>query len=420
MSIFTDIEDFNSLDNNKKLSYMKALKKSLPISIINTYFAEIVDSKTTSDSNWFGVKEISAKELDTAHYLFGKNHYKDSNDLYIFKNMVITLALLEQAIIKIKEVLDVEIEVALVGGSLRDLILNQRDLIKDLDIVVSIGEIKGLTHPLLEEEDFNIKVLSLEDLEKTENLKDVKELKENKFIHSDVLEKNSNKITSLLKINNFFYNIEIQTSFSDQFIYYILKELIGKEFKIKKEYPPRVLPEEMNNSELLRCSYYNTMLSGVIKLNCEKAFSYPVDILLTRHGVDNYLKTFDFEICKIFLLFTEENREVLESVLINFTQDKLENLFDMIEVKAGFIKDVSNKTLTFNAEGFDLKAIEHALHSHYPRLKEKYPEYTLTVGNVENINIDALNYLEKFSLVEKLDKITKEKPVEIKKTIKKI
>lgn len=176
----------------------------------------------------------------------------------------------------------------------------------------------------------------------------------------------------------------------------------------------------MNNSELLRCSYYNTMLSGVIKLNCEKAFSYPVDILLTRHGVDNYLKTFDFEICKIFLLFTEENREVLESVLINFTQDKLENLFDMIEVKAGFIKDVSNKTLTFNAEGFDLKAIEHALHSHYPRLKEKYPEYTLTVGNVENINIDALNYLEKFSLVEKLDKITKEKPVEIKKTIKKI
>lgn len=239
MSIFTDIEDFNSLDNNKKLSYMKALKKSLPISIINTYFAEIVDSKTTSDSNWFGIKEISAKELDTAHYLFGKNHYKDSNDLYIFKNMVITLALLEQAIIKIKEVLDVEIEVALVGGSLRDLILNQRDLIKDLDIVVSIGEIKGLTHPLLEEEDFNIKVLSLEDLEKTENLKDVKELKENKFIHSDVLEKNSNKITSLLKINNFFYNIEIQTSFSDQFIYYILKELIGKEFKIKKEYGTR-------------------------------------------------------------------------------------------------------------------------------------------------------------------------------------
>lgn len=420
MSIFTDIKDFNSLDDNIKLSYMAVLKKYLPISIINTYFAEVTDDKNFSNSSWFSFRDVSAKELDTAYQLFGISTYKESKDLYVFKNMVVTLALIEQSIIKIKEVLDVDLEIALVGGSLRDLILNQHDLIKDLDVVVSIGEIKGFSHPSLEEADFNIKELSLEDLERTENIRDIKALKETKFISSDVLERASNQITSLLKISDFFYDIEKQTTFNDQFIFFLIKELINKDFKIKKEYPPRMMPSEAEKSELLRCSYHNTMLSGVIKLNCEKAFNYPVDILLTRHGVDNYLKTFDFEICKIFLLFTKENRSDLESILINFTLDKLENLFNMIEVKAGFIKDISNKTLTFNAEGFDLEAIEHALLSHYPRLKEKYSDYILAIGNVENINEDALNYLEKFSLVEKLEKTTKEKSVEIKKTIKKI
>lgn len=64
---------------------------------------------------------------------------------------------------------------------------------------------------------------------------------------------------------------------------------------------------------------------------------------------------FDFGICKVYC----------DGTKITFTEE--------------FMADVLNKTLTFSDHEFSKSNFNHAMHVHYVKLKEKYPDYTLVV-----------------------------------------
>lgn len=66
-------------------------------------------------------------------------------------------------------------------------------------------------------------------------------------------------------------------------------------------------------------------------------------------------RRFDFGICKVYC----------DGTKIRFTE--------------AFMADVRNKTLTFSEHEFSKSNFSHAMHVHYTKLKEKYPDHTLVI-----------------------------------------
>lgn len=250
---------------------------------------------------------------------------------------------------------------SLVGGALRDLISENYELIKDLDIVLSINNIQDYSKKQT--------VSTLTHIEENPQLKDIIETCKKKYENWEI------------------WNI-------DKKIATLVEVTLTKKLKVKQTFIPLDLPKDMEENGIFRSNYHNIFLRGVIKLEDEK-LRYPADILICNSTAEDYVNTFDFNICKVMLSITSEQFKEMSLV---FNWDSLEKLKNEIIPSNDFWIDLAYKRLTLNPVGFDMNALERAIVEHLPRIQSKYPEHTLVLtqyNNSEALNEDVKEYLRK-------------------------
>jgi hypothetical protein len=291
-------------------------------------------------------------------------------DTRCFLKILQTVKHIANSLEPLKEI-GLSFEIALAGGSLRDFLTAQEEKIKDLDILVSLNKAPGFEYTLAGESNH---------------------IFDSMFPNPEVL-------TQALNLKSFSYDTFKNTTHADQFYYFLITELLAKSWKITRAYAPRPFSQQAREAfakQCVRSDYHNQFLRGVVKISDEK-LSYPVDVLLCNTTSADYVSSFDFEICKAFMVF--DSLSEIESLLLKVTEQNVESniIVHKIMFSQGFLSDIEHKRLTLNAEFFDMDAVEHALMGHYPRIQEKFIEYCFYFNPEQNLmDKKVRDYIEEF------------------------
>lgn len=302
--------------------------------------------------NYFG------KEL-TEEILTFKNEY--------FQSVLNQIEMINSLISPVFKELDIDYELHLTGGALRDHILNKTTQVKDLDILIEFSDklyieyMKG-KNSVEKKENQKIKIerffIEKETIIKKYNLIIHKEQSREKILH-EIVYQIVNKIKDS-EVKNFLLWDENKSKFDNS-----IKEA------------PLIDSTKINEITPDDSIIYDGLFS-VIKVKV-KNFKYPMDLLLNSCRY-SYLNNFDFNICKC--LYTVKRLEINKKV-------------DRLYLYDGFIKDVVDETLSLNSSIFnDEKQIDRCLKDHYIRLKNKYAEYKINILE-SAISEDLMNYIKK-------------------------
>lgn len=285
------------------------------------------------------------------------------------------------ASVNTREYFGVDFSMSVVGGALRDIYLKSPEKVKDIDLAVTVFP-NGRWFTVGDQG----QVVGSEYFES----------------EKDVLQNN------LIKAGfaPFVFNPENGTTQDKQFYFHILEQLIAHTFTVEKKYPKLAKNDHGN-------PYINLSVNGIIKVKDNK-LNYPMDLMLMESDLDTYVFNFDFEICKIWMHFDTNSIKFLKEAELDNEYNSYQLLNDlsdenikhmMSKVKTGyeFLECINEKKLELHAVGRSVKQLEKILMDHYPRLKEKYPQYTLKIADYsKEKNEDVKTYLDKFKDYDEL------------------
>lgn len=362
----------NLLPQISKIFFHKGVSKTTEVkskSILN------IDKKYTvfneEDEIYLGYK-FNPNEKERLLLFFSKSLIEEklTNKNPVFNKILNQIEEIDSIIRPILNKLDIDFSLHLSGGALRDLILNQDDKIKDLDLLIEF-------HDKFNKENISGKNSSEKNEREKELLKeffqekgeDLKELNIDIFLGQS-REKILHEII-FQSISKNMKNTEVK-HFFDQEKTEERKEKIEQKKKDQKSLS--------DHDDMI----YNGLFS-VIKVKKNNSDDYPIDLLLNGNRY-SYLNCFDFNICKSLFTIKKPNNEM---------NNKIENDLYLYD---GFIKDVIYKTLTLNASIFSKNEyIDRCLNDHYLRLKNKYPDYKFEI-NTENAEAEKIEYIKKAEL----------------------
>lgn len=307
--------------------------------------------------------------------------------------------------------LGVSFDLWLVGGSVRDLLLGNGNLIKDLDIMLTFQQPVTPKFPgkkaFLKKSKLDFTIPQLQNIVFPTG-------STTPFEHWDFLDA-KNKARDY-KIQQKKQRVKQAALFD------MITCCLGQNINLTEVYKPSV--DEAKQEELSE-KYVDNRITGVIKLHKE-SWSWPVDILVSVYSVDTFLTAFDFGICKVGM-------ELLRGADVREQRDILphtpENLMKRVRVTRHFLEDVTNKQISMLvSEVMTMRQLQHSCENHLERLEKKYP-WKLKVdiepseflpGPPQAKKTDVRQeYLESFFLKRKLDRNLDKKEIE-KKTVKKI
>lgn len=283
----------------------------------------------------------------------------------------------------------VSIDTAVVGGAVRDMILDKP--IKDIDIVLSFNFLhnskmddynsKAGYQSYKNDYDYDIKRDSfIADalLDKEKKIFTIFGKEDFKFLHEELLKENTNifNLTSLL-------------------IQHILNQ--DSSYAITRVF------QQQNNSDqkekliaLKEHAYNNIGLVGVISLSDKKS-KYPIELLLTADSISSFVQSFDFGFCKTYMLNNNNNPEIVRTDEFN--------------------QDINNKTITYTpCMDVTENQVRKSLLTRYLRLQEKFSEYNLCL-ETKNISNSPLletikTYVKSIVTYKKLNRDSNEIPVQ--------
>lgn len=362
----------NLLPQISKIFFHKGVSKTTEVkskSILN------IDKKYTvfneEDEIYLGYK-FNPNEKERLLLFFSKSLIEEklTNKNPVFNKILNQIEEIDSIIRPILNKLDIDFSLHLSGGALRDLILNQDDKIKDLDLLIEF-------HDKFNKENISGKNSSEKNEREKELLKEFFQEKgeDLKELNIDIfLGQNREKILHEIifqSISKNMKNTEVK-HFFDQEKTEERKEKIEQKKKDQKSLS--------DHDDMI----YNGLFS-VIKVKKNNSDDYPIDLLLNGNRY-SYLNCFDFNICKSLFTIKKPNNEM---------NNKIENDLYLYD---GFIKDVIYKTLTLNASIFSKNEyIDRCLNDHYLRLKNKYPDYKFEI-NTENAEAEKIEYIKKAEL----------------------
>jgi hypothetical protein len=383
-----DWKEFDNQPGFEKNQILTSLKSYVPPGLLKSYFMDLPqwNEKTQCcEITPHLLRDFSASTLDYLGNQFLQYNYLNSENRAIFRNIMRDISQIHYALKPLAHFLGFRYDMGIAGGCLRDLV-NQRP-IKDIDLIISLHYVPG----------FNI-FSDIMNEDKTRKTPD--QIFREAYPHPEhqVLE---------LNLPAFVYNETKKTSYAEQFFFHVFLQTLKKHFHISKEYEPRAvsnsLKERLQTTDLFKSQYKNAFLRGVIKIE-DEALHFPLDILLANSTVSQYVHSFDFEICKIWLDCSQGN--MLDDLIMYCHDEKLARIYQNIQVCPSFIEDSKNKTLTLDPTSFDLNSAEVSLMKHYPRLKAKFSDYELKIIHYDHFNRvseEAHRYIKAFFLHEKLN-----------------
>jgi hypothetical protein len=257
----------------------------------------------------------------------------------------------------------IHFSLSLAGGAVRDLLLNEHNHIKDLDIILSIDINQPLYYKLMYQE-LEFDVFNFPWFAKQRS----QQLQSEPFL--------SNYMTKQKKI------------------YELIKFIINKKHTFEQCYSPH---NHDINHELQKSEYISRNLNGVLKINTS-TLHYPIDILLTHVKSTNFINAFDFNICKTSINLIYAEKTIKHK--FHFPQNEKEFLQQYIP-DYDFLEDVKNKHITMDTTKRSVKDIEISINDHLPRLETKFPGYTVQLLLNEETQDNSTTTLEESTISKK-------------------
>ena len=226
-----------------------------------------------------------------------------------------------------------KLDVSIVGGALREMILEKNE-VSDIDLLVSLDSKLNMFSQYKERREYisSYEMTSLNNYlnyEKNQLLKIANQLKENGY---DV-----------------------------------------------KEYVFLDTSNEDDNEVNIKQAVYETdkRLYGVLKIK-HKSLNYDVDLLFTL-GAHNFVQErFDFNICKI------ESFLVTDSKINNYQKGNW--ITNNIIKSNKFLTDIKNKEITYLEHDAPSESVRKSFEVHFPKIKKKYPDYKLRIEFYHEFN----------------------------------
>ena len=226
-----------------------------------------------------------------------------------------------------------KLDVSIVGGALREMILEKNE-VSDIDLLVSLDSKLNMFSQYKERREYisSYEMTSLNNYlnyEKNQLLKIANQLKENGY---DV-----------------------------------------------KEYVFLDTSNEDDNEVNIKQAVYETdkRLYGVLKIK-HKSLNYDVDLLFTL-GAHNFVQErFDFNICKI------ESFLVTGSKINNYQKGNW--ITNNIIKSNKFLTDIKNKEITYLEHDAPIESVRKSFEVHFPKIKKKYSDYKLKIEFYHEFN----------------------------------
>lgn len=300
------------------------------------------------------------------HQLINLKNFMHQDKAPILKKLWEDAKLINDALEPIKK-MGLNYTLDLTGGSVRDFILGKHHEIKDLDFMVSLtfGNLCFAKNGKININDY----FSKEEL--------------------DVVNWGNRDDVEKQKIN-------------------LLRLCMNRTKQVEKHYffeDDRFLPVAENSYGNIQNT--KDRLVGVVKLS-GKDSHYPMDLLLTDYNKVQFIKEFDFDICKASFALVNKFYEK------DFPKD-YSHLISRFSAEIDFFADVYNKKFTYNCENKAKSQINRSLGDHLARLKNKYPDYELNLTGKNAYNYDhAKTHVWAQKLTEELNQ-NKENEKKIKK-----
>ncbi len=394
----------NILSNNQEnIEYLKSLGLNSSILLVATNNIDRDDFEPKVDD-----QKLGSSSIDSLISVYEGFKVKSP---YIEK-ILKTVKTVNDFLSAYEEVLPIKIETKLVGGALRDLIINP-DNIKDLDILVNVRFSNEFYYK------FHDFFSSLDDMD-TSNL--YKELTQHKYTESELKKKVYALSQTLLNekccdeefvkkmAENFTKSKDI-----DDIPCKLLTEFLSSKLKADNIFAKSMWPlsnirnQSIKDDDLLSSdNYMFDKIISVIKLSNSQD-EYPVDLLFSSYHVKNFIDSFDFEICKIHANVTNISQP--EDLIKNIVFDKR------------FWNDYKNKSFTVYVDKFSDEQMQRTMEKHFVSLKSKYIDYKLNVsfGNVKSLGNDQEitlnNYLKQEKAIELELQLTQPDPIKRKMKI---
>lgn len=258
--------------------------------------------------------------------------------------------IIEKELAPLKELFHFDLNI--VGGSLRDVILNSTDKINDYDFTISCNF--DLIKPLDDvAKDMGLSLNSLKDELNTITKARIDFAEKQCESQGFDLDRSSKQYLISTTKQNFYFS-----------------QIIHKLMENTKNY-------QYFSSKNVQDEYMNAHITSIHQffgINNKK-----VDLIVTENSGISFLSTFDFEICKVYANLRNVKTK--------------EQLLNKIVPLGSMLRDIEDKTFSFNGIKFPQENLQYFFNKHLLKLKEKYPDYSVnTFCSKKN---DTLSNIEK-------------------------
>jgi hypothetical protein len=281
----------------------------------------------------------------------------------------------------------VDVKFGVVGGAVRDLYLDRP--IKDIDIVVSLDFKKDLEVKYPERRSYRGSDYDEDD-----------ELLREQSAEADALEKRNTLILESMgkPVFEFMHDFLLKKDkppTAIQAMVYLIRKIIesNQDYGIVKVYDKNNSDMPLKDVKLRENAYEEIGLCAVIAIK-DKHTDYPIELLFTPDDAPSFLKCFDFNLCKAYMVNNDEQAKIV--------------------LCPEFEQDVQNKTITYTPnKDLTEEKMNKSIFVRYERLQQKYPEYTL-VADISAVGSPDLkkmveNTIKTVSFYHQLNTNTKQK-----------
>lgn len=256
---------------------------------------------------------------------------------------------------KLKPLEPINYHLSLVGGSLRDLVVDNAQSINDYDIVISLGYVKEST---LENLTNIAKTLGVHVDINNPEFEAMKRFREKSKIEQKNVKGYSWDNDDEKELN--------KTLNANYYLSKIVKHLM-KDIPTIKNFESKNVREEYAN-------YHIMSINQFMGANNKK-----VDLIVSDYEDMSFLSTFDIELCKLYLNLKNISNK--------------EEIMDNIIQTGSMIRDLEDKTLSINVIKFSEENQEYFFNKHLLKLTEKYPDYKVNI--FASIPMDSFTHQEK-------------------------
>lgn len=359
------LSKLKELSSQHLIELKNSLKKTYPNDVLNSIFYDgVMYHEYGENSTNILSPFLDQTYLDKIYeHIILKNIWS-KEEIEKMKEIIQYIDFVDNILKPLKQ-LNINYDIAIAGGAIRDFYTHQYKSIKDLDIIINMYS----SSLFISKEDVK------SGLEKYKFAKEYEILK---------------PILNKLSLPEFEEDLKSDATIFEQFIFHIIRHTLenSNEIKIDKYFYPKgnrlvknVSKEEEEEKPKIKDStttYINELLRGIIKLK-PKENSLPVDILISNASINEYVEAFDFGICQTSLSNSTIKKFIKD--IDNIQEEEIYNVINNIDCHQNFINDIIYKKLTFLLAYSSLETIEKIFTNHLVRLMNKYPDNKVGVLN---------------------------------------